>query len=381
MVRKEQIICKERNYGIDFLRIIAMIFIPILHVLGQGGILGNSISLSANYEVAWFLEIAAYCAVNCYALISGYVGYDSKYKFSNIIYLYFQVIFYTLIITSIFAVLKPETIEISNFVKAVFPFAFGTYWYFTAYFCMFFFMPFMNYFINTAPKNLARKMIFAIIILFSILPAIFANDMFKTSGGYSVYWLSMMYIIGAYIKKYGLNLKIRARTSLLGYFIFIIITWLSKLILDVMSNKGFNTPYSSNILVDYTSPTIVGASIMLLMCCLNMKLGKVWKKIISIFAPVAFGVYLIHVEPLIWNNIMKARFVDYLEFNPILMAIAVLGTALFIWFICSIIDKIRLEIFKILKIKQLSNNIENTLSKKFGKLARTRCITAKDENN
>lgn len=239
----------------------------------------------------------------------------------------------------------------------------------------------MNYFINTAPKDLARKMIFAIIILFSILPTIFANDMFKTSGGYSVYWLSMMYIIGAYIKKYGSNLKIRARTSLLGYFIFIIITWVSKLILDAMSNRGLYTPYSSNILVDYTSPTIVGAAIMLLMCCLNMEFGKIWKKIISIFAPVAFGVYLIHVEPLIWDNIMKMRFVDYLEFNPILMAIAVLGTALAIWFICSIIDKIRLEIFKILKINQLSNNIEDILQKKIRKLAITKRITTEDDNS
>jgi surface polysaccharide O-acyltransferase-like enzyme len=200
MYSKEQITYKERNYGIDLLRIVAMIFIPILHVLLQGGILGNSISLSANYEVAWFLEIMAYCAVNCYALISGYVGYDSKYKYSNIIYLYLQVIFYTIIITSIFAVFKPDTVRISSFVKALFPFAFDVYWYFTAYFCMFFFIPFMNFFINTASKNLAGKAVLAIIILFSILPTIFANDMFKTSGGYSVYWLSMMYIIGAYIK-------------------------------------------------------------------------------------------------------------------------------------------------------------------------------------
>jgi hypothetical protein len=62
---------------------------------------------------------------------------------------------------------------------------------------------------------------------------------------------------------------------------------------------------------------------------------------------------------------MKGRFADYLELNPIFMAFAVLGTALAIWFICSMIDRIRLEIFKILKVRQLSNNIEIVLKAKF----------------
>jgi surface polysaccharide O-acyltransferase-like enzyme len=228
----------ERNYGIDFLRIVAMIFITILHVLGKGGVRSNSIFPSTNYEVAWFLETLAICAVNCYALISGYVGCTSKYKFSNIVYLYLQVIFYTIVITGVFALFKPETVEITDIKKAVFPFAYGTYWYFTAYFGMFFFIPCMNFFINTAPKALAGKTVLAIIILFSILPVLFSNDMFKISDGYSMYWLSMMYIIGAYIKKYELNSKVKTGISLLGYFIFVIVTWGSKLILDIMANKG-----------------------------------------------------------------------------------------------------------------------------------------------
>jgi hypothetical protein len=118
-----------------------------------------------------------------------------------------------------------------------------------------------------------------------------------------------------------------------------------------MSDKGFNTPYSSNILVNYTSPTIVGAAIMLLLYCSNINFSNVWRKIISFFAPVSFGVYLIHVEPLIWTNLFKGHFADYLELSPTIMAIAVLGTALAIWFVCSIIDRVRLEIFKILKLK------------------------------
>ena len=63
----------KRNYGIDLLRIVSMIMIPVLHILGQGAILDRSSALSGSYKAAWLLEIVCYCAVNVYGIISGYV--------------------------------------------------------------------------------------------------------------------------------------------------------------------------------------------------------------------------------------------------------------------------------------------------------------------
>ena len=64
---------EKRNYNIDLFRIIAAFFVTVLHVLGQGGILESTSPTETNYWIAWFLEICAYCVVNCFALISGYV--------------------------------------------------------------------------------------------------------------------------------------------------------------------------------------------------------------------------------------------------------------------------------------------------------------------
>lgn len=75
----------KRNYGIDALKIVSMFMIVILHTLGHGGILSSVSIFSGKYYAAWLMEIAAYCAVNCYALISGYVGINSKYRYSKII--------------------------------------------------------------------------------------------------------------------------------------------------------------------------------------------------------------------------------------------------------------------------------------------------------
>ena len=65
---------RERNYGVDFLRIIATFMVLTLHILGQGGLLVTLTSGTVRYHVFWFLEVVCYCAVNCYGLISGYVS-------------------------------------------------------------------------------------------------------------------------------------------------------------------------------------------------------------------------------------------------------------------------------------------------------------------
>ena len=96
---------KERNYGIDLLRVLSMFFVVVLHSYGNGGILTNTIENTTQYKIAWFIEIIAYCAVDVFALISGYVCYkqnNNKINFSRFINLWFQVVFYGLIISLIF---------------------------------------------------------------------------------------------------------------------------------------------------------------------------------------------------------------------------------------------------------------------------------------
>ena len=82
---------KQRNYGIDLLRMIAMLMVVILHILGKGGVLQAAPPLSIRYETAWLLETAAYCAVDCYALISGYVGFGTRCRYADLAALWLRV--------------------------------------------------------------------------------------------------------------------------------------------------------------------------------------------------------------------------------------------------------------------------------------------------
>lgn len=172
----------ERNYGIDMLRLVSMFMVVILHVLGRGGVLEATTRYSANYGLAWFLEIACYCAVNCYALISGYVGVCSKHKWSSLVYLWLQVEFYMIIFTAMFSIFQPGSIGIAELLKMVFPVVFYQYWYFTAYFCMFFFIPVLNLIVQTLEKKTLIFITGSIFLLFSVAQTLRYAEIFGTGG-------------------------------------------------------------------------------------------------------------------------------------------------------------------------------------------------------
>lgn len=352
---------KEHNYGIDLLRIISMFMIVMLHVLGHGGVLNASVQNLVGYGVAWFLEIAAYCAVNCYALISGYVGYGTKHKYSNIVVLYLQVIFWMIAIQAVFMIIMPGTVGVIDIIKSFFTFALNTYWYFTAYFCMFFFIPFLNRLMQSLEKNEARILIVTIIFVFSVLPTVFQNDMFKNSYGSSAFWLAMLYLIGAYFKKYEMESCDTKMRDGVTYLLCIVVTWISQYGVELLMKKPLAEAAYDSPFVSYVSPTILLASIALLLFFRKLHVNSMVKKVVGFFAPVTFGVYLIHEQPLIRQYLMSGRFAIYGSYSPILLFVSVVGTVFGIWLACSLLDRLRLCLFKILKIKALCNSIEQLI--------------------
>lgn len=190
---------KTRNYGIDFLRMISMIMIVMLHTLGHGGILRSVSFLSVHYQIAWLLEVIAFGAVNTYAMISGFVSVDSHFKISNILILWLQVLFYGILINTVFFFLLPESRNTSGWIQALFPVTRKEYWYFTAYAGVFFLSPFINQmFRNLSEKQIKTLFCFTLVV-FSVVPTISQTftpqqDVFYMGDGYSVFWLTLMYL-------------------------------------------------------------------------------------------------------------------------------------------------------------------------------------------
>ena len=67
---------------------------------------------------------------------------------------------------------------------------------------------------------------------------------------------------------------------------------------------------------------------------------------------------LIHAHPLIWEYGMADRFSVLAAKTPPVMLLLVLGAALGIYVICSLMDVLRVWIFRLLHMDELSRRVE-----------------------
>lgn len=367
---KTETIKLERNYGIDALRMLSMYMVLLLHVLRSGGILDKTTTLGVQYEVAWFIEVGAFVGVDCFALISGYVGINSKGRYSNIVYLWLTTIFYTVGINILFWIADPSSISMHDWRVVIFPVMEGYYWYLTCYIAMYLFIPIINLSINRLNKLQLQKILGVSFVVFSVLPTVFRLDPFSLKTGYSPLWLIILYIFGAYIKKYGMLEKCTKKVFLAGYIFLTCITWLSKLVIQVGTKMiGIEGKNGENLII-YTSPTILLASLCLLLAFERWNVSVRAKKVISFLSPMAFSVYLIHRQPLVWNRIWFHRFEDIALLPWYAEIIAILTVALIAYLVCSFIDLGRIKLFEKLKIKRkietLEENLNQMIEKKLG---------------
>lgn len=200
----------KRDYGIDFLRMIAMAMVVTLHVLSKSKLLSDADPESLKYYVVWFIEIACYCAVDCFVIISGYVGLRSRFRLSRILLLWLQVAFYSVVFELSFQIIDGE-INAKALVQSFMPIMMKKYWFFTQYFVLSLIIPFLNKLmkgLNIRQSVFLNSVLFIFLSVVTLLraspiPVIGAGknvDPYVVSRGYSFIWLIYMYLVGAMIK-------------------------------------------------------------------------------------------------------------------------------------------------------------------------------------
>ena len=355
---------KERNTGIDFLRILARFFVVMLHCLGQGGVLGNTVVDSPQYKVSWLLEICAYGAVDIFALISGYVSYTGKEKktrYANYFSLWLQTVFYGILVTAVFYLADPARVQRRNLLMALLPVTRNAYWYFTAYTGLFVLMPFLNMAILHGGESLLRKTACGIFIAFSVFSL--ARDAFLLNSGYSFIWITLLYVLGAIIKKCDIGKNIKPYQAGIGILIFCIFTWLYKL-------YGFEIrSFSKGIFVSYTSPTILAVAILYVIGFSKIRFSKGMKKVVGFAAPGAFAIYLLNTQSLFFQHILKDLFLPVAHQSSVKIVLCVIGFSLLFVAGAVLIDRARILLFDLCGIKKLAGRFENFLNRLITKVS------------
>ncbi len=265
----------ERNHGIELLRIFAMLLAAVLHILKKGGVITASEGNLSAYSTVWLLEAAAYCAVNCYALISGYVGYSDRPKplrLARCIELWLQVVFYSVIITTVYCIAGVGSVGVSDFADAFLPVTSKQYWYFTAYIGMFFFIPLLNALVRRLNRRALVSLCIMLIAVFSLydtFASFWKKDPLALVGGHSPLWLGVLYIFGAAMKKLRVPESMSSKKALLIYASAAVFTALFKITGDRLLRF-----VPGSLFVRDTSPTVLLCAAALLVAFARFKPGR-----------------------------------------------------------------------------------------------------------
>ncbi len=281
---------KERNSNAELLRLICMFFIVVHHFIVHSiypEVLQGKVSWDSEIDllIAQFLNAFCFIGVNCFVLISGYFGIKLKWK--GIVSLYF---------TCFLCFLTMHLIDFAcSFVFGntfVFNRAFWSYflvftrgygWYIPCYLCLMFISPL----INKAIESFNKKEFTNLLILLTIGEVYFAyynhEDAFG-SAGYTIQHLVYMYLLGAYIQRYGQRLFApRYRYIWLGLYLFcsIVYGFIPMLNIRILHWQTFA----------YTNPILILSSVSFFYFIVSFQFQSTF---INHIAKSAIAVYLIH---------------------------------------------------------------------------------------
>ena len=347
---------KKKNYSIEMLRFICMLGIIMIHVMNQGGIINSDKNMFSNIIIS-FLFYLVIPSVNIFAMITGFLYIEKDgIKYKNLINLLLALIFYSIFITIIFYGLNlfgVRNMGMLRLLSSLLPPIVGRYWYITCYIFLFCMIPYINIFIKNINKYKYKKFLLLLFVLLCIIDN-FGNDLFKIESGYSPFWLVYCYMIGAFIKMYGINVK---HSRIIPYIL--IITFIN--ILGNILSTIIKLPQILTLIISYNSPFILIISILIFVLFLNISFKE--SVIIKFLSLTSFGVYLIHGNILIFDFILKNRFQFLLDYNIVICVVGIIVSSILIYIICSIIEYIRIKVFNLIGISKLSEQIGNKVDR------------------
>lgn len=253
-----------RQSNIELLRIIAMTFIVIGHIVFHGT--HNSIGGSV------IIKTITATGVDLFVMISGYFGIKLSFRsFLNILGI---VLFYSFLSMILCALIFKQSFAIMEVVRAFFPMSLGTYWFVSCYMMLMLLSPAINIVLEKT-SNLQYLVILSVIAyMLCVSGWIFGKS---NCHGYSTFNMIFIYFIGHGIRRFNLHKYLKKYIWLVLYIIWTIL-------LNVMFFYVHERTLTNN------SPVLIIAAILLFCFVLNFKFQN---NSINRIAVCMFPVFLI----------------------------------------------------------------------------------------
>lgn len=355
----------NRMYGIDFLRIIAMLMVVATHFLSHI-VLETVDPFTVNWFLSWFLRALCYTSVTCYFLITSYFLIDKGFKLERIIRVCLEVEFYSILIFIITSSLRIVDFSWMGLLKALCPVLSRQYGFVNNYIVLVIASPFINILFEKATKKVITILALILCLICCVLPYIFQIDVFKTSYGEGFLWLLLLYTVAFIYKKHFLNFSKHKAIFYIGLgLLFVFIQFLIKLMISILTINIFGEILYSSVFYGETPLFSAIGSIFIFVGFSKMNFSKCFfNKIINFISPSVFAVYLIHENPnlrdWLWGIIGR-----YVSANDALVIVYLLLSVLIIFISCIFFDKLRYVLFQFTKLPEKTTHflLHNKLSK------------------
>ena len=343
---------KERNAGLDALRLVCMALVVQHHILTHGGLGAAAVGTEAHFAVCVLQAVSA-CAVDCFALLSGYAGSGaSRRPFSRAAQLWLSTAFWSVLLTAVLHVNGTELIPALK--RAATPVVSQQYWYFTALFPLLFFAPVAERAAESCGDRTVWAAAIAGFILFSALPAYAGTDFFGTGNGYYTIWLLALYWFGGAMRRAKALSRLRALLWLVPAAVCCLLTAIVKAGGDAPGTE-FTAP------LRYTAPLTILCAAALVLFFANLRIPAGAGKAVSGLTRAAFGVYLIHDHPAVRARFIEGRFTGMAEMPSWLLILRTAGHVFAIFLVCLALEEFRLFLFGAIRIPEFLQDVEDRL--------------------
>ena len=347
---------KIRRSNLELYRIIVMMLIVAHHYVVNSGLMEVMADdpMSSKSLYLYILGMWGKTGINCFVLITGYFMCRSNITLRKFLKLFLEVMFYNIMIWAIFVATGYESFSIKMMLKDVLPIT-SIHDGFTSCFLVFYlFIPFLNILLENLDKKRHQYLLALCLFTYTFLamiPKIHVVFNYVT-------WFSVLYLISSYIRLYGVFPSVKnirwglltlasvalAMVSTIG-FIFLHLKYGIKLI-----------PY--RLVSDSNAIFAVIVSVCSFMYFKDLTIRQ--SKIINTVSASTFGVLLIHansdtMRQWLWKDTLN-NVGQYASDHLVWFSI---GSVLSVFFICIILDYIRIHTFEKWSFRILDKRIGN----------------------
>ena len=336
----------KRDSNFELLRILAIFCIISFHCAWEGGF---------EYPVFCFnkflvesFHMLGELGVNLFILISGYHMICGTFKWKKLFALLLEVQFYNWLCVFLCVCFGTLTLDKRTVFTNFFPIAEYKYWFATVYILLYLFSPYINRLLLSLSKKQFRNLLLLCLGIFCIFPTFYGalkNDT-ETLFYYNRFiWLLIVYMIGAYIRryppvKYVSPLKWLGVSALIFAFMEISIYILEHFqpFFQKIGIVGGNYFWRPN-----TIP-LAALSVSLFLCFRFLKVKPL--KAVNLLASTTFGIYLLHDGQLnfyMWQVLLKAP--EYTFSPKLILFIPSCALLIFVTGVC--VDFLRQLLFRL----------------------------------